>query len=72
MFYLASDWEKRTVQDEMDMFMSKGLIKPHKGATFHRKHEERREADIMQELERALADIVCGESTDAWTQNAAK
>ena len=61
MFYLASDWEKRTVQDEMDMFVKKGLIKPRKGATFYREYEEKREADIMQELERVLADIVGGE-----------
>ena len=44
------------------MFMKYGLPKPRKDATFYRKYEEKREADIMQELERVLADIVVGES----------
>ena len=64
MFYLSDAWEKRTVQDEMDMFVKKGLIKPRKGATLYRKYEEKREADILQELEKVLADIVGGESTN--------
>jgi len=64
MFYLSDAWEKRTVQDEMDMFVKKGLIKPRKGATLYRKYEERREADILQKLEKVLADIVGGESTN--------
>ena len=64
MFYLSDAWEKRTVQDEMDMFVKKGLIKPRKGATLYRKYEEKREADILQKLEKVLADIVGGESTN--------
>ena len=63
MFYLPDAWEKRTVQDELDMFVKKRLIKPRKGATLYRKYEEKREADILQELEKVLADIVGGEST---------
>ena len=64
MFYLSDAWEKRTVQDEMDMFVKKGLIKPRKGATLYLKYEEKRESDILQELEKVLADIVGGESTN--------
>ncbi len=54
------------------MFMKKRLIKPRKGATFYREYEEKREAGILQGLEKVLADIVGGESTDVWTQNATK
>ena len=64
MFYLSDPWEKRTVQDEMDMFVKKGLNKLRKGATLYRKYEEKREADILQKLEKVLADIVGGESTN--------
>ena len=64
MFYLSDAWEKRPVQDEMDMFVKKGLIKPRKGATLYRKYKEKREADILQELEKVLVDIVGGESTN--------
>ena len=46
------------------MFVKKGLIKPRKGATLYRKYEEKREAGILQELEKVLADIVGGESTN--------
>ena len=62
--YLAQDWEKKTVQDQMDMFMKYGLPKPRKDATFYRKYEEKREAEILQKLENVLADIVGGESTN--------
>ena len=47
-----------------DMFVKKGLIKPCKGTTLYRKYEEKREADILQQLEKVLADIVGGESTN--------
>ena len=63
-FYLAHDWEKRTVQDEMDMFAKKVLSKPRKADKWHRKYEETREAEILQKLEKVLADIVGGESTN--------
>ena len=43
------------------MFVKKGRIKPRKGATLYRKYEEKREADILQKLEKVLADIVGGE-----------
>ena len=39
------------------MFMKKGLTKPRKDATFYRKYEEKREAKILQDLEKALVDI---------------
>ena len=63
-FYLSDNWEKRTIQNEMDMFVKKVHSKPRKAETWYRKYEEKREADIMQELEKVLADIVGGESTN--------
>ena len=62
-FYLSDNWEKRAVQDERDMFVKKVQSKPRKADTWYRKYEEKREADILQELEKALVDIVGGEST---------
>ena len=38
--------------------MKKVLSKPRKADKWHRKYEEKREADILQELEKVLADIV--------------
>ena len=61
MFYLAHDWETVTPQDEMGRRMRRGFKKGSKGATKYRKYEEQREAKIMQELEKALVDIVGGE-----------
>ena len=63
LFYLSDNWEKRTVQDEMDMFVKKVHSKPRKADTWYRKYEEKREAGILQELEKVLVDIVGGEST---------
>ena len=63
-FYLSDNWEKRAVQDEMDMFVKKVLSKPRKADKWHRKCEETREAEILQKLEKVLADIVGGESTN--------
>jgi hypothetical protein len=67
-FYLSDNWEKRAVQDEMDMFVKKVLSKPRKADAWHRKWhrkcEETREAEILQKLEKVLADIVGGESTN--------
>ena len=48
----------------MDMFVKKVHSKPRKADTWYRKYEEKREADILQELEKVLADIVGGESTN--------
>ena len=62
-FYLSNKWEKRTVQDEKDDFVQKVLSKPRKADKWYRKYEEKREADILQELEKVLADIVRDEST---------
>jgi hypothetical protein len=49
-FYLSDDWEKRTHQDQMDRVTKRGF-KGGIGATFYRKHEERREAEILRGLE---------------------
>ena len=58
MFYLEPDWEKRTIQDEMDKYMKKKPIKGFGGLTFYRKYEERREAEILQGLENSLVELV--------------
>ena len=58
MFYLSDDWEKVTAQEDMDRRTRRGFKKGSKGATIYRKYEEKREAEIMQEFEKALVDIV--------------
>jgi hypothetical protein len=56
MFYLSNNWENRTVQDEKDDFVRKVLSKPLKADKCARKYWEKREADILQELEKALVE----------------
>jgi len=58
MFYLADDWEKRTLQSATETYTRKMATKGKKGATFYREYEEKRETAILQELEKSLEDLV--------------
>ena len=61
MFYLSDDWETITPQEDMERRTRRGFRKGRTGTTFYRKYEEKREAKILQELEKALVDLVGGE-----------
>ena len=54
--YLATDWENKTPQDEMERLSRKGFKTKGANRSYH-KEEQFREAKILQDLENALVDI---------------
>ena len=58
--YLSDDWETITSQEFLEHRSRRGF-KRRFHETFNRKYEEKREAKILQELEKALMDVVGGE-----------
>ena len=51
--YLFPGWENKTPQEYLESRMQRGF-KRRWNETFARKHEEKREAEMLRELERAL------------------